>query len=394
MEEEGVEVNNGIIFNDDFVESYRSDPRINDALGGYILLNKSDFLSWMGPEAIREMPPRKVKSRKSAELGRTAEKNVTEEKYLGVLQRLASEVCVGIVEDYAESQMDNIINDIENFDILVAVSDDYETVNKFQYTENLTEKKMDKVVGFIITELGECVKLPNAVSVKLICVRRGTVKGSLLMGAYLGAIQHSNYDKIGILELARGYLNAPGFISYAKMGYRKDITLYGEDCFSDFKNLPMSVDLNRFHTEQIIDIAIERYQIDEGEVGDPTGIFPLYKRGIKQIPPDLLACNNLLLKAELNREELIDAIEECELDPDECKLKPDELELLKTQGFSDVNESNIAHFVEHLKSLRDQRVDEILSKKGGSKKKKTRRKKKTTRKKKSTRRRFTKKSKK
>ena len=408
------EETNGIIFTQTAVDKYIINPRIIDALGGYILLNKSEFLEWMGPEAIRETPPRKVKSKESAESGRAAEKNATEEKYLDLLQSLASEVCLGIQGDYADSQMDNIINDIENFDILVAVSPDYKDIKKGRHIGSITANKINKVVGFIITELGECKKLKDVVSVKLICVKSGTVKGSVLMGAYFGAIKNSSYVKKGILELARGYLNAPGFISYAKMGYKKDISLYGEDCFDDFKNLPMSIDLTDISMEQIINIATGIYQLNEDQVEDNTGIFHLYKGGIKTIPSDLLACNNLLLKAELDDEKLINTMQECdsesgkieddemeddemeddETEPRTCILKPEELkilEVLKREGIPKIDKSNINDFIRRLTSLRDQLVGQLLPR-AGSKKKKSSRKKKSTRKK--NRRRFTKKSKK
>ena len=408
------EETNGIIFTQTALDKYRINPKIIGALDGYILLNKSEFLEWMGPDAIREMPPRKVKSKESAESGRAAEKNATEEKYLDLLQSLASEVCLGIQGDYADSQMDNIINDIENFDILVAVSPDYKDIKKGRYTRTITANKINKVFGFIITELGECKKLKDVVSVKLICVKSGSVKGSLLMGAYFGAIKDSSYVKKGILELARGYLNAPGFISYAKMGYKKDISLYGEDCFDDFKNLPMSIDLTDISMEQIIDIATGIYQLNEIQVEDNTGIFHLYKRGIKTIPSDLLACNNLLLKAELDPEKLINTIQECDLEsgkmeddemeddetePRTCILKPEELEILKKLGNPKIDKNNINELVGRLTSLRDQLVGQILSRGGSKKKKSTRkknssRKKHNTRKKKSTRKRFTKKIKK
>lgn len=44
-----------------------------------------------------------------------------------IIQNLASKVCSNINEDYGMAAMDLIINDIDEVDILVAVTNDYET---------------------------------------------------------------------------------------------------------------------------------------------------------------------------------------------------------------------------------------------------------------------------
>jgi hypothetical protein len=312
----------GIIFSDGLIGAYTE--TISEALNGYVLLNKAQFLAWMVPPLALDLPT----NSESRLQNRQAGNEINHQIYQETVQGLASIVCTGIVEDYGQQQMDNIINDFEKFDILVAVMSDYQDVSTFKRTKTVTQNKMDKVVGFIITELGECKILPNTVCVKLICVKPATIKGSLLLGAYFLGIKHSGYDQRGVLELARGYLNVNGFISYTKMGFDKDVSLYiaepddvdpdaQDTCFSDYRNLPMSVDLTEMDDITIMRLATGG--IIRDEVADDTGIYNLYKEK-KGISMEFLACNNLLLKAQLNLEELMKDIELCKTDRENCKI--------------------------------------------------------------------------
>lgn len=404
---EGSEAQSTSIFTPDNIGNFCSDERIVRALNGYVLLTRDEFLEWMKPPEIRHSERLEYLGEEEADIVLTT--------YGQILQNMPIEVCQGITEDYGQAQMDNITMADDNYDILVAVSADYKTYRPIRgnrSTEHLTKQKLEKIVGFIITEIGECKKLPNTVSVKLICAKQGTIKGSLLMGAYFDAIKNSRYDQRGILELARGYLNVSGFLSYTNMGFNKDTTLFGKDCFDDFRTLQMSVDLSEIDTATIIAMASGTKHPRAG-VTDDTGIYELYKRKILPIPEELLACNNLLLKAELEPSELIKAIKQSNtpryttrasaaavVEPEDLVLKPAEINLLRRLGVQPVDEDNTAEFVQQLKQFRQHLVDENLSKGGSRKKKNTRRKdtrRKNTRKKntrKKNRRRFTKKAKK
>jgi hypothetical protein len=380
----------GIIFSDGLIGAYTE--TISEALNGYVLLNKAQFLAWMVPPLALDLPT----NSESRLQNRQAGNEINHQIYQETVQGLASIVCTGIVEDYGQQQMDNIINDFEKFDILVAVMSDYQDVSTFKRTKTVTQNKMDKVVGFIITELGECKILPNTVCVKLICVKPATIKGSLLLGAYFLGIKHSGYDQRGVLELARGYLNVNGFISYTKMGFDKDVSLYiaepddvdpdaQDTCFSDYRNLPMSVDLTEMDDITIMRLATGG--IIRDEVADDTGIYNLYKEK-KGISMEFLACNNLLLKAQLNLEELMKDIELCKTDRENCKLKDPELHILSQ---IDLNQDLLSQ----LEDMRPKIYEDILSSKGGrTRRNKMTRRKKITRRKKNTRmkkqRRFTK----
>lgn len=302
------------IFEDENLEEYRQDEHVITALRGHVLLNKSEFMAWMDPPQLRESTGT-TESRKEAR-ERTRE-HVTE-VHNEQLQQLATYVCDGIVDDYGFQTIDQLINNVDEYDVVVAVTPDYDSVKTAVRTKKLANNKMDKVVGFIITELGECKKEPNIVSVNLICARPGTIRGGLLMGVYLYCLKkQSTYKKVGILELARGYLNVPGFISYTKLGFNKDLSLYGERCFSDYANLPMSVNLNRIVEETIINRATENERRTVNVDEDDSGIYVLGKA----ITQSLLVNNNLLMKAEMDYDKFKSKDNE---------LKPDEKTQLKS----------------------------------------------------------------
>lgn len=286
------------LFEDAALNEYRQNPHVQASLRGHVLLNKSEFMAWMDPPQLRESTGTS-KSRKDAR-ERTRE-HVTE-VHNEQLQQLASYVCDGIVDDYGFQTIDQLINNVDEYDVLVAVTPDYNSVGTSLRTKKVTNNKMDKVVGFIITELGECKKEPNIVSVNLICARPGTVRGGLLMGAYLYCLKKQrSYKKIGILELARGYLNVAGFISYTKLGFNKDLSLYGEDCFSDYANLPMSVNLTRMSEETIVMRATENDRRVLTANEDNSGIYMLGRATTEE----LAVYNNLLCKAEMDYEKLM-----------------------------------------------------------------------------------------
>lgn len=116
--------------------------------------------------------------------------------------------------------------------------------------------------GFLIVEKGECFRLKDVWSVNLICARDKSKKnkkglGQILMGLYLFTIHFNpiihDKDKYGILELANSYLNVAGLASYSKLGFDADEDLWGDNCFHDYNNLPMSTQ-NKINPDKIINI--------------------------------------------------------------------------------------------------------------------------------------------
>jgi hypothetical protein len=125
----------------------------------------------------------------------------------------------------------------------------------------LFEDNDDTPLAFLVVEKGECKRLRNVWSVNLICAKEKSKTdkkglGQILMGLYLFTIVHNSNihaaDKYGILELAGAYINFSGLASYSKLGFEVDEDFWGENCFYDFNNLPMSA--NSINSNRIIKI--------------------------------------------------------------------------------------------------------------------------------------------
>jgi len=109
----------------------------------------------------------------------------------------------------------------------------------------------NKIVAFIISELGECqLPLPqypveDVWSVNLICGGTGG-NGAYLISLFLFSVivgsQMGKWPPIGVLELAGGYKNTAGLCLYTKFGFRVDTSIRSSLCFEDYKNLPHIAD--------------------------------------------------------------------------------------------------------------------------------------------------------
>jgi len=145
------------------------------------------------------------------------------------------------------------------------------------------------LLGFIVCELGECKMLENVWSVRLICVKKTTKMSSLvLLGAMMYAIKEKG-GKFAVLELAHGYSNIQGFVSYSKMGFLKNLSLYNYRptyreptlCFQDPGNLPMYVSLQYLTQQTIVDLVTGKKEIQLTSKQDDTGMFQRYKQNMK-----------------------------------------------------------------------------------------------------------------
>jgi len=234
------------------INKYRTNPIIVNALNGVTLLNYDEFKEWFNPD-IRHSSRQSVANDPFVQIRRQLSSSRKDLLSDEILKLLVSTVCkrpnsVGrmveaIGRDYGISAIERLKTN--TFDVLFAVDDQYNSVAAARSTDATAIKKMEHIVGFIILEYGECKTKPTVWSVNLICtttnIRRKTIKSTLLLGAYLYCIRNSAFTKECILELAGGYTNMPGFISYTRMGFKKDTSLYNNNCFEDFNNLPMSV---------------------------------------------------------------------------------------------------------------------------------------------------------
>ena len=354
---------------------------VQKALTGITLLNKAEFMTWMQPDVVEQSPRIKKKNKnkpKYAE-GHADEIDKVNEINTGILQGLASEVCSNINEDYGMAAMDLIINDIDEVDILVAVKDFDKPI--IGATQTVANKKIAKIVGFIIVEHGECESKPDLFCVNLICVKPGSgFNGKILMGAYLFCIKNSGAsEKYGILELANGYANIGGFISYMKMGFKPDLTLSNPGCFEDYNNLPMTHDTSSMSQQEIVKYATN---VEEIEPVDDSGTFQIYehfktltkeqKESLKSQLTRFLLLNNLLYKSQIT-----DGFENLNNPDYKYELKVDERELFvemilvnssarktaKDSGYS--SKLSLEKFQEKIGEERTTILDKILSTHGG-----------------------------
>jgi len=271
------------LFTTENLDEYRQNPDIQNALYGVSLLNHDEFMNWYSPPQIR-LGERKGRLAETLP-SRLPDIEIIHRISKDTMRTLANSVCEQkIGRDYGETAIDNLTE--HGFDLLVAVAPDHEELNLriTTGTKGLANRKINHILGFIIVEKGECNQYPEEFCVNLICARaeplykkftgdpheRQRVKGSLLMGAYLYCSKKQG-KQMGILELADGYNNVSGFISYTKMGFAVNKALYGYHCFALCENLPMTVSLPDTTYEQII--------------GRASGKSPLSKAVLKQLDP-------------------------------------------------------------------------------------------------------------
>lgn len=153
-------------------------------------------------------------------------------------------ICRGsILDSYLEEALDAAFGDNTNYEVVAL------------FEGNTTSAP----ISFLIVEKGECVKLSEVWSVNLICAALQSPNGlkgvgQILMGLYLYSIAENEEveEKVGVLELANGYINAGGLASYSKLGFKVDESLYGEDCFPNYNNLPMIAE--DIDPDRIVDI--------------------------------------------------------------------------------------------------------------------------------------------
>lgn len=261
---------------------YKNDNRIKQMLNGCELMNHEEFLEWYLPPEIKYS--KRIESEYSGSAKRRKIENIEVGKYARqVLLELAENVCASSIDaDYGRTTMRNL-KKLNRFDLLVAVKNP-------EAKKNTSKQNLSSVVAFIIVEKGECsidsdnIDRSDVYSVNLICRRedkpnKTTVKAVVLLGAYMYCIKNNENmhvkDKLGILELAGAYTNLSGFFSYTKMGFDKDNSLFAKTCFKDADNLPMSVDINQYSSEDIIQMVSGEKKRDVNQIKDDTGIYEL-----------------------------------------------------------------------------------------------------------------------
>jgi hypothetical protein len=144
------------------------------------------------------------------------------------------------------------------------------------YTDILFIKNgKQKIMGFIIAELGACRMRPQTYAINLVCSESGL--GKLLVGACLYCIKFNENvaTKACVLELAHAYRNTPAFFVYTRLGFNVDNSLIGDNCFHDAIQLPMSVKLTDKYSKQYFVNAMVGANFKQTDANDATGIYEL-----------------------------------------------------------------------------------------------------------------------
>lgn len=258
------------------VATYRDDAKIKSALKGCAILDFAEFSEWFMQSNLR------FSDRRRRDL--TSLESYQEMSY-DKLYDIATDICQDIEVDYGRQSVRKTKNS-SDLDGVFILAPDHDKLKRDEFStrpEVSLKKKLKHILGFLIVEKGECRKdgYENVYAVNLICTRnqnnleyklydkrrqRERIRGAILLGAYLHCLKGAG-EKMGILELAHGYENLEGFFSYSKMGFvrRDDLK-----CFTNFmQNLPMSVDLDQFTSESIINYAsgvekLSRFQDETG----------------------------------------------------------------------------------------------------------------------------------
>lgn len=261
------------LFSIPIIDEYRRNPEIIRALRGVQLLTFHEYQTWLNgglPRSRLNTNPRLAAKEFSSTPAKLELRNAEdEEKELkSAVRVLASNVCHNeISSHYLRHTIQRTLDTPGEYDLLVAVAPGYSSVETIGRdgvklrSQTIIGRRMQYVLGFIVAQLGECALEPNVWVVNLICARSSmdySIKGTILMGAYLYCIKNGQIDKMGKLELAAGFGNPNGYFSYCKSGFNPDLRLYSAipKCFVDANNLPMEVDLEPLENEQIIGMAV------------------------------------------------------------------------------------------------------------------------------------------
>ena len=134
---------------------------------------------------------------------------------------------------YFHEQITNVLDNKSEYDILILAN------NALPYTP----------ISMVIVQVGECKEKPKIPALKLIFG-----KGDIMLYSYIYALRKHNF-KEGILELANGFENMAGLCAYNKFGFRENMLMKTQNCFSEFDTLPMSVDVTKM-TDDELDISL------------------------------------------------------------------------------------------------------------------------------------------
>jgi len=268
------------LFDTNTVQEFKRIPAVRNKFRNYKLFNAEEFMSYLS-EGLQASVG--MRASVPSMFRRTQRRQTINEETMDIVAKeavkLNQNMCPTVDPLYISQSFVKSLSTLHtSYDIIVVIKPSARATNKHTVREGSRyinhekmhiENKMAKIVGFLISEKGECKKYPEAYAVKLICTRERGISG-LLLGCYMYSIKsHPEYMQKGLLELAGEFRNVNGFCAYRKMGFQIDADIFTSkirvgDCleFSIYM-LPMSVELDEVSRHQIIQRCTQSVAIDE-----------------------------------------------------------------------------------------------------------------------------------
>ena len=267
------------------------------------LLTATELYEWINP--LKVLPARASISESFLDK-RVRKYKENRELIHAYVSNLGPDFCTGINPKYALSSIDNIQTYPEDFDALFLVNDITKPLLKRnQAIDDMIDELQSRIMAFVIVELGECKMKPDVISINLICTNGTGGVGQLILGAVLYCIgSQTELEKECVLELAKGYQNISGFLTYSKLGFVPNLDLFKPRyCFGAKTNLPMSVDLTHHTPDAILGYVTKTRPLD---IQDPTfRILSLKsdptKKNVEELKNKYIAYQNLLMKSKFQQ---------------------------------------------------------------------------------------------
>lgn len=175
-----------------------------------------------------------------------------------LIKKVMTSSCNNAIGDHYINTVASYIKNNNNFDMVCVFNSMLNgTYSKLRSNTEVYKEFITSIAGFIVLQKGECAMYPNTYAVNLLCSTKQQGKILLTLALYTIFKNPSVLDKRCVLELANGYINAPGLCMYSKLGFNYDGALYTDDtkpvkCFTDVNNLPMVIDLSTETEDSIL----------------------------------------------------------------------------------------------------------------------------------------------
>jgi hypothetical protein len=215
------------LFTQELVDSFPS--KVKDKFNGYNLIFGQDVLAF-NEDSLR-LRGRVIKKKKqNNELFlKNIVKTCVGKNGLGVNELYAVNAIKLAIKkaEFIGTNMQDAAGRMRKHDILFITKKTYNKTGEISKDNIMIEE----ILGFILTQFGECSLLPTVPALQIICSGNSQVS-KYLMYTYIKSVKRLGLNT-GVLELANGYENVGGLCLYNKFGFREDSILDHRLCFNE-----------------------------------------------------------------------------------------------------------------------------------------------------------------